>query len=198
MTGVLVLGALALDRFADASTQGDAPTQPAAILTVDPSAAFADAFAQSALVDPARDEALDAAAAEALLASSAAAPSALDAAAATEQAPEAEVIARIAAADPPYLVVLHLAPDTNPREIARLETAIKAWGFSQPEQRAATTPVTIAEVAFHAPQDREAAMIVARIADRILAEAVLTPPADAPDAGAPAPAGRLDVYVVTR
>ncbi len=191
ITGVIVLSALTAERFTRAAAPEGAPV---AVAPVDPSAAFADAFAQNALVAtaPAQAERADAPSVSAALAAAS-----LDVAVA-DQPPEAEVIARIAAADPPYRVVLHLAPESSPREVARLETAIRAWGFKPPEQRAAAESVTLSEVVYHAPQDREAATIVARIADSILAQAVLTPPESAPPQPAGELAGRLDVYVMTR
>lgn len=200
LTCVIAIGvaaALGFQQFPSPDTQATRSASAPA----DPSSAFADAFAQTAL-----DKEI--AAPPPLTVAAAPAPS--EAAALADDAPEVAVIARIAAADPPYRVVLHLAPDASPREVARLETAIRAWGFSQPEQLPATSPVALPEVAFHLPQDREAATILARIADRILAEAVLTPPpetagpetagpeAAGPEAAAPEAAGRLDVYVTTR
>lgn len=186
LAAVLALGVVAALRFLETPAPEAVATPPAAGPT-DPSSAFADAFAQTA-----RDEALAAPPPPVAATPDAAAPG--------DDAPEAEVIARIAAADPPYRVVLHIAPDASPREVARLDTAIRAWGFSQPEQQPAADPVTLPEVVFHSAGDREAATILARIADRILAEAVLTPPPEGALSAAAAPesAGRLDVYVMTR
>lgn len=196
MAGFVALGGVTFERL-----QGDAPliigVSPPTASQVDPSTAFADAFAQNAFVEPTRMEQPLAAP----TASPQGSPAALGAQAAADEAPEAELIARIAAADPPYRVVLHLAPNASAREVARLETAIRAWGFNPPEQRVAAERITLAEVVFHTPQDREAATIVARIADRILTEAVLTAPVETAPAAAVGDAfdlaGRLDVFVMT-
>lgn len=173
LTCVIALGVFSALQHVDTLSPGAIAALPEAA-RADPSSAFADAFAQTA-----RDEAV-------------ATPQVT--ASPGDGAPEAEVIARIAAADPPHRVVLHLAPEASPREVARLETAIRAWGFSQPEQQPAAGPVARPEVLFHASSDIEAATILARIAGRILPGAVLTPP---PGAAAES-AGRIDVYVTTR
>ena len=182
LTGVVALAALAAVQLSNPPAL-EGVVAPV-VAPADQSAAFADAFAQTARAESAAAQP-----------SAATSPPGADAAPA-EDAPEAEAIARITAADPPYRVVLHIAPEASPRDVARLDTAIKAWGFAAPEQRAAAEAVVLPEVAFHAGQDREAALIVARIADRILAEAVLTPPAAAL-AGTEG-AGLIEVYVTTR
>lgn len=109
---------------------------------------------------------------------------------------DAALIEWVSAAEPPYQVVLHVAPEANPRDVARLETAIRAWGFAPPLVREAQEPVVLPEVAFHHEEDREAALLLARIADSILTSAVLTPPAlsDGPETTR----GTLDLMVVTR
>jgi len=199
-TCVLALAAIAAARMPEAQraspglASGRDPGPAAAIsATVDQSTAFADAFAQTARGEP---EAGPQQVAAAPVESAPVEPAPVGGAGVADGAPEGEVIARIAAAEPPYRVVLNVAPDANPRDVARLDTAIRAWGFVQPEQRVAAEPVTLPEVVFHAGQDRETALIVARIAERILAEAVLTPPGEAESD--PARAGLIEINVTTR
>ena len=204
-TCVLALAAIAAARMPEAQraspglASGRDPGPAAAIsATVDQSTAFADAFAQTARGEPEAGPQQVAAAAvdSAPVESVPVEPAPVGGAGVADGAPEGEVIARIAAAEPPYRVVLNVAPDANPRDVARLDTAIRAWGFVQPEQRVAAEPVTLPEVVFHAGQDRETALIVARIAERILAEAVLTPPGEAESD--PARAGLIEINVTTR
>lgn len=192
MQGAAFVGGVALAGLAAArlpvALDAGLRASPPVTASADPSAAFADAFAQTARIE--------AAPSPSLAIGVAVENEPADGGAAVSDAPDAEVVARIAAADPPYRVVLNVAPGANPRDVARLDTAIKAWGFVEPEQRVAAEPVALPEVVFHAPQDREAALIVARIADRILAEAVLTPPGG--QAPAPASAGLIEINVTTR
>jgi len=199
-TCVLALAAIAAARMPEAQraspglASGRDPGPAAAIsATVDQSTAFADAFAQTARGEPEAGPQQVAAAAvdSAPVESVPVEPAPVGGAGVADGAPEGE-----AAAEPPYRVVLNVAPDANPRDVARLDTAIRAWGFVQPEQRVAAEPVTLPEVVFHAGQDRETALIVARIAERILAEAVLTPPGEAESD--PARAGLIEINVTTR
>ncbi len=103
-------------------------------------------------------------------------------------------VAAIAAADPPYRVVLHVEDGVEARDLARLDTAIRAWGFPPAERVPATDSTPMPEVRFHDEADREAALTLGGVAERLLGEAVLTPPArggddPAPLAGLAAPEG---------
>jgi hypothetical protein len=94
-------------------------------------------------------------------------------------------VAAIAAADPPYRVVLHVEAGVAARDLARLDTAIRAWGFPAPERVAAVEATPLPEVRFHDEADREAAVTLGGVAERLLGEAVLTPPTRRGDEAAP-------------
>ena len=98
---------------------------------------------------------------------------------------ESARVAAIAAADPPYRVVLHVEDGVAARDLARLDTAIRAWGFQQPERVAATESIPLPEVRFFDEGDREAAITLGGVAERLLGEAALTPPSRAAEPAAP-------------